>query len=293
MAFRPEYDESAFEKIPIDGYVGSLLLGMGWKPEDKNQTKVVELTKRPERLGLGVKTKLLPPPPGKFVKPSEYKKPAQAMSTSQLEGWKLGQPVYIVSGEHEGSYGTIRIIPKQGTQYTVQLRNDELVQVDLRLLVDVKRKKLSDTHDTSDSSKSHSYHKTQSVQHEKPKSSSSSSSHSSKMWIAPNIRVKVRSKTFKNGKYYCKKGTIIDVATIDHCIVRFDDGTVVDDASQRDLETVIPAIGGRAIVVLGRDTGITGILHKKFIDKHEVVLQIDDTIDFVTFQLEDIAELVS
>lgn len=48
-------------------------------------------------------------------------------------------------------------------------------------------------------------------------------------WLRPNIRVRVVSKkSFRKGRYYNKKGTIVDVVALGVCVVKMDGGALLE-----------------------------------------------------------------
>ncbi|XP_041358208.1 G-patch domain and KOW motifs-containing protein-like [Gigantopelta aegis] len=73
-----------------------------------------------------------------------------------------------------------------------------------------------------------------------------------KIWMCPNMKVRIVDKHFKNGKYFKSKVVIIDVISKNNCICKTEGGQILENLSQDHLETVIPRETGdqRAIVML-------------------------------------------
>lgn len=73
-------------------------------------------------------------------------------------------------------------------------------------------------------------------------------------WLAEGIVVKIMNKKVGGGKYYKEKGTVVKV--IDRYVgeVRLDDSTRIR-LDQEDLETVIPKIGKKVLILNGRCRG--------------------------------------
>lgn len=59
-------------------------------------------------------------------------------------------------------------------------------------------------------------------------------------WVRPKIRVRIISQDYKKGKYFNTKVNVIDVVSPDNCVCRTDNGTVLENLTQSDMETVIP-----------------------------------------------------
>jgi G patch domain/KOW motif-containing protein len=309
---RPDADQSAYERVAIEDFGPAMLRGMGWKPGVNDGTAVVELVRRPERLGLGAVPKQPPPGSKKTGAHMEYRdadgkvrhvKPAGAQLTSSSPFLSDGTRVSIISGPHDGMHGRIRRLSSDEREYIVDLDNDEQVRVRIKDVETYKTGEKKRSHDSrydEDSHKSHKRHKTAEIISEASHHSSerhsasvsSSSGNPPKLWITPYIRVKVQSKRFRDGKFYCKKGVVEDIVSGTRCAVRFDDGIVIDDLDQSDLETVIPPIGGRIMVVRGADIGARGIIKEKDNSREVVYVQIEDELDILKFKMDDISEYV-
>jgi G patch domain/KOW motif-containing protein len=297
LSVRPETDVSAYERVPIEDFGKAMLLGMGWKPGVNDGAKVLELPRRPERLGLGAVPKQPPPDPKKPLTPGQ-RQDGPSPSKNGFNGPSPflddGTRVVIVSGPHDGMTGRIRRLSSDQKEYIVELENDEQVRVRLKEVenFDSKKRPASGTHrDPAPNAKR--YMSAEIVSEPKaPQPKEESSNKTQKLWVTPFIRVKVQSKKFRDGKYYCKKGVVEDIISGTRCAIRLDEGQVIDDIDQADLETVIPPVGGRIMVVRGPDTGIRGTLREKDSQKEVVYIQIEDELDVLKFSMDDVAEYV-
>lgn len=311
MDARPEADSSCYDRVAIEDFGRAMLLGMGWSGDINEGPKVIEYVSRPERLGLGA-TPMAPPPgaKGASAKPHmEYRdengivrhvKPIDAALTVVSKFFADGTKVSIVSGPHAGMNGRIRRLSSDEKEYIVDLENDEQVRTRLRdceLYNASKKRPAADPRDLEDSRPDKRYKAAEVVvdhrerdayrRDERPREEKKVS-----LWVTPYIRVKVSSKRYRDGKYYCKKGVIEDVISGTRCAVRLDDGYVLDDIDQSDLETVIPAVGGRIMVVRGPDTGVRGVMREKDFSKEVVYIQIEDELDVLRFNMDDVSEYV-
>ena len=72
-------------------------------------------------------------------------------------------------------------------------------------------------------------------------------------WLHVGIQVKIMNKTLADGKFYKRKGAIVAVVN------DFAADILVDDAKlrldQQDLETIIPKVGGKVLIVNGKCRG--------------------------------------
>ncbi|XP_028414493.1 G-patch domain and KOW motifs-containing protein-like [Dendronephthya gigantea] len=110
-------------------------------------------------------------------------------------------------------------------------------------------------------------------------------------WMAPLIRVRIISKSFKNGRYYQKKVVIQDVISRNSCVCKTDEGRLIDDVPQTALETVIPKIEPRYILfVQGVHQGEIGEIVQTESSKQQAVVQILSDRNIVKSHYDDICE---
>jgi len=93
-------------------------------------------------------------------------------------------------------------------------------------------------------------------------------------WLHPDIVVKVLNKKVGEGKYYKQKGVVVEVMDRYVATVRMLEmkGTIRVD--QEELETVIPRLGGRVLIVNGAFRGEVGLLQTLNTDHFSATLQI-------------------
>jgi len=65
---------------------------------------------------------------------------------------------------------------------------------------------------------------------------------------------------------------------------------LLEDVDQYDLETVLPKVGGKVMVVNSQYRGNTGKLLSKSFDKDVAVVQFADDLSVHKFVLDDVAE---
>ncbi|ORX78017.1 hypothetical protein BCR32DRAFT_328691 [Anaeromyces robustus] len=116
-------------------------------------------------------------------------------------------------------------------------------------------------------------------------------------WLYPNIRVRIVSKSFKSGKYYKKKGVIFDVNQQGECILRLDNGKLLENVKERYLETLIPEIN-EIIMVVKHTNNYTdedyyqklGKVLSKDRETEKAMIQLEPSMDVVLLSFDDICE---
>lgn len=110
-------------------------------------------------------------------------------------------------------------------------------------------------------------------------------------WLMTKIRVKIISKEFQGGKYYCKAGWIVDLLGNGKCSILLDDSNrLVEGFRESDLESCVPSAGGQVIVLRGEYKGERGKIIEKDSKRDRVQVQLDDSYDIVALKLDDVAQ---
>ena len=112
-------------------------------------------------------------------------------------------------------------------------------------------------------------------------------------WLSPDLVVKVVNKKLQGGAYYKQKGRVERVVGKYTAHVRLHSSGDLLKLDQDDLETVIPAPGGRVLLVNGRHRGAKGTLvaidEARFCVK--VRLDSGDMVERVEY--EDVCKLIA
>lgn len=92
-------------------------------------------------------------------------------------------------------------------------------------------------------------------------------------WLCENIVVKIIDKKHK---YYKKKGVIISIRKDDKtkCTLELDDKQTCT-AYQKQVQTVIPKIGGKVLILRGKYKGLTAKIQKIKLEKESVEVLVD------------------
>jgi transcription antitermination factor NusG len=152
--------------------------------------------------------------------------------------------------------------------------------------------KSSSKSDRRDSDKHDSKHSDKNGSDGKHKSSSSSSSSApAANWITTEIRVKINSKSYRDGKYYGMKGRVLNLLPGNKCSVVLEEyDRVLDDVEPKYIETVMPANGGVVKVLLGPHKGFTGTLMERDNSKGTVQVQLHEDLSIQVLSMDDVAQ---
>eukprot|EP00003_Mantamonas_plastica_P015293 TRINITY_DN2597_c3_g1_i2.p1 TRINITY_DN2597_c3_g1~~TRINITY_DN2597_c3_g1_i2.p1 ORF type:complete len:611 (+),score=216.50 TRINITY_DN2597_c3_g1_i2:38-1834(+) len=129
-------------------------------------------------------------------------------------------------------------------------------------------------------------------------SSSSSSSKRSRQWITNDIRIRFIDKRFQDARFYTKKGVIMDVVDMDHCVISIADENgkqvMLENIKQSQLETALPKPGGKVKVIKRKSpfNAQIGTLLERNSKKGIATVQLDQDFNVETFSYDDVAEFV-
>ncbi|CAN6480587.1 unnamed protein product [Victoria cruziana] len=112
-------------------------------------------------------------------------------------------------------------------------------------------------------------------------------------WLTSHIRVRVISKEFRQGKFYLKKGEVVDVTGPRKCVVSMDENNeIIEGVHQEMLETALPKRGGPVIVLYGKHKGVFGKLVRRDAEEEIGIIQVAETAEMITVALDEVAEYV-
>lgn len=306
----PESTIEEYERMPVEAFGEALLRGMGWKEgrgigRGKKDVEAKELVRRADRLGLGADPATGSKKEKRFIKPGESRQAAQedlvyvdektgAIKSSRPVGSdaKLkkrselgvvaGKRMYVVGGKHSGFACEVKSIDQGEERATVRLLPSmETVRVTFRDLAEGRARDAAARMPAAKKAKT--------------ATTTLPSASNAKPWLYPNIRVRIVDKKASNGRYYLKKGTIVDVKTPETCDIFIDDfREVAQDLHQRQLETVVPkGEGGAVLCVAGKWKGRRGTLLRRTKKSEYVACQLEDEAEILKLHLDDVCELVN
>ncbi|CAI9740198.1 G-patch domain and KOW motifs-containing protein-like [Octopus vulgaris] len=328
VSLRPnEPEDTEYDSVPIEHFGKAMLRGMGWKDgegigKNKKLVNPTDVVIRPKGMGLGADKSA--------VKQLNHNKGGHQKKDSDDSPLvlKTGSHCVVEKGSSKGLYGTVvgvdednaRVLVKLSinsntitvSQYTLRLVHKKeydkyhkylnKVKVDEYKLEEEKKKEKElemskkESSSRSGEKRAHaSYDNGNSHRHKKHKSDHQRSTNgSSSIWLRPQIRVRIIDKSYKKGKYYKSKVVVEDILSKENCICKTDEGRLLEEISQRMLETVIPKDSpGFVMILSGKYKGQVGEVLKKDKSKCEATLQLvgeQDTI--IKMDYDSISEYV-
>jgi G patch domain/KOW motif-containing protein len=223
---------------------GLMALGqMGWKegkvigrnPVSYSST-IYEIKPRMQGLGLGA---IGHPEPTK----EEDKKVTEA-SASEI---KLNTVIYIIEGIHKGMSGILKAF--RGDADCIVEVNNENISISRSFITSFIPK---------ENGKDNISEQKQIIA-SKPEKDKKLKAFK---WVRPSLVVRIVSKKYQNGKYYLKKGVVIDLL-LDSVVVMLENNDLLENLRERDIETTIPPIGELVLIVKGGNIELTGSVIRK------------------------------
>jgi len=114
-------------------------------------------------------------------------------------------------------------------------------------------------------------------------------------WIRPHIKVRIVSRSYRDGKYYNEKCVVQDVVTRGKCTLKTSKGAVLDNVDQSYLETIIPKTGKQVMIlrsIEGARAGELAKLLETYSKSESALLQMESTFDMEKFSYDDFSEYV-
>ena len=266
LNLRPaEPTEENYSKIPVSEFGAAMLRGMGWKGPEEEQSKSkngpIKYVPRPERLGLGAsevqdeselkRRKPIEQSLGLEITKEEEAKLKQfdqkkrsgplellqkhsnfiGLDDQESASKKiklhvnLGTRVIISEGEHSGLKGIVKTESRDQKNWIIELlinNQDVLIpkyhvkRFDPFKSENLKTITTTDSHEIGSSLRL--------------------------LWVCTGLKVKIKSKSFMNGRFYNRKGLILDVQNDQNCTLKLLESSqeIVQKVPQSCLETCLP-----------------------------------------------------
>ena len=110
-------------------------------------------------------------------------------------------------------------------------------------------------------------------------------------WLAVNIRVRVVTKKMAKGRQFKEKGIVLDVLKRGaEATIQMTNGEILERVPERYLETALPKVGGKAMILTGPNKFEKGKLLERNTEKGSGFIQLFEDMNVVTLSLDDIAE---
>ncbi|XP_039114053.1 protein MOS2-like [Dioscorea cayenensis subsp. rotundata] len=301
-----------FADVSVENFAAAVLAGYGWKEGmgigrgNKEDVKVVQYDRRQGKEGLGYD-----PSSAKDAK----KKKDQKVTVKEekivrvIDGKHMGLKGKIVEAFEKMDSGSPKVVVLKllDSGEEVRLGGDMIAELGsveeekcLRKLkeLDIRRRDEKKSRDRRREEKRSRDGEREATNGELAKSSNQGRKSNEKervpvQWLRSHIKVRIISKDFKKGKYYLKKGKVVDVVGPMRCDISMDDnGELVQGVHQDMLETAIPKRGGSVLVLYGRHEGVYGRLEERNTEKETGVVRDADSHVLINVNLEQIAEYV-
>ncbi|KAL9246998.1 hypothetical protein vseg_020472 [Gypsophila vaccaria] len=298
-----------YEDTPVDGFGAALLAGYGWKEGRGigrnciDDVKVVEYKRRTAKEGLGFMADA-PAPSGSSN--SSVVGGGKDNVGGRKDGFEVGREVRVVRGGRMGMKGVVVRVLEGGVLVledeaggresfevgdVAELGSSEEEHC-LKKLKELKIRESRDEKTVKRESGRRRIRSRDDVNDEvRAEKSGGRSSGKRDMWLMSHIRVRIISRELRGGRYYLKKGEVVDVIGPGVCDITMDEGgEVVRGVDQDVLETALPRRGGCVVVLIGKHKGVYGKLVEKDSEKETGVVQDADTLEMFNVRLEQIAE---
>ncbi|CDW55992.1 G-patch 2 domain containing protein [Trichuris trichiura] len=295
-----------YDSIPVEEYGKALLRGLGWSEgaaigkTNKQVVKVIESEPRPKGLGLGAAVK---------SKTKEEKKDNVSKEEEEELQLKVGSCIKRTDAPHTNEYGKVismdedncrvvchMLLSKETlslSQYSVEVVSSaEYLQkgrcINQEKYDTYKKKEVVHTTPDVPLSRNPLERKEVATKRDQPVNRID---HAPTGWMYPMVRVRFIDRRYAKGKFYKKKGRIEDMVSKDTCTVVFDDGGLLENVKEHQLETVVPrSCNAEVMVLFGKWRGRVGRMLEQDSSKCQAVVQVAD--DTLKLSYDDFAEYV-
>lgn len=302
-----------FKDVPVEGFGAALLAGCGWHEgrgigrNAKEGVKFKQYHKRTDKEGLD----FVPPASNATSisvkdRDGQDERKRERVKDGHSDGFFVGKDVRVIAGGKGilGSKGRIskrldggRVVVKLSeTTEELKLRVSDIADLGSKEEEKCLRKMKTLQIEGKQSKDRHNEKRiiepiTES--RESMRRDSGQAKDDRKRWLSNHIRVRIISKDLKGGRFYLKKGEVVDVVGPYVCDISMDETKeLVQGIDQDLLETALPRRGGPVLVLYGRHKGVYGKLVQRDLDQETGIVQDSDTQELLNVKLEQIAEYV-
>lgn len=286
-----------YSKVAIADFGISMLNKMGWdksKADNNLDKKPYEVKLRQHRLGLGAKP----------LEDNNNKNNLIKFNNESNIRSIYGTKVKVRKGTYKGLKGVI--LDNIKSEIKNFLENNKYVQVELsksgrKVQIESQYIKLRKKNHERNKSKSLSNSRSRSrSKEEKDKvdknqaqnlnntknnsNNNNKKNHKILQWVVPNIFVQI---TNKKSKYYKTKARIEDIFDIyTFSLITFDNKTHFD-FTEDDLETVMPVIGDKVKVLIGKYKGVDAVLMQRNKKENKITVQTLNDLSILDLTQDD------
>lgn len=298
---------ACYESMPIADFGAALMRGMGWTGHDESKDKGPgQVEPRHHRLGLGATPR--PPSPKDSSGKRRIRKPGQKDKADLTAEWQKQAEAKVSKQKLRNGDGVwlrdVRFATKRAKVTRASgvpgLNKIEVQLVDSgeKVLVNRSDAVLEDVEDAQVDAaprEDHRGHAARGRDRDKDRDRDrdrdrrhNPSPPPPSCWVVPGIRVRVITR----GADYRQKGTVLRVSGRERPTATVEleqNGRVAERLAPDELETVVPSVGGRVLVVRGKYTSRRARLVDKDRDREEARVEFKDGKQRAV-SLDDVAE---
>jgi len=307
--------------MPIADFGINLLKSMGWhetrgigKNPQNVPVKLIQYVPNYERAGLGARKdaslkkrrKLNDIPKPQIDENGKVKNYVEIGVENKRKSKKIerNSKIIIVNGKYEGLTGVVVEINEANKQCFVELAsNEKLVKVDLRdvKLYEKSNSKLEKEHQRYINFEKDDKNGSASMEDTSEKETNESDTSSQRkekrerrklQWVLPDIKLKIINKKLKNGKFYEKKVCVSDILDQYTFNAIDEKGNLVENLTEKDVETVMPKLTEVVTVLTGEHRGKLGRLIERDRKNNKVLVQLLDSLDIIHLTQDDCSHSV-
>lgn len=110
-------------------------------------------------------------------------------------------------------------------------------------------------------------------------------------WVQPNIKVRIISKKFRDGKFYEAKVNITDILDKYSFLATDESRNIIEGLREKDIETYLPKINEYVKVLFGEHTGEIGQLIYRNKQENKIQVKLVDSQEIKEYTQDDCSAL--
>lgn len=276
-----------YNDVPITDFGEALMRGMGWEKgkgvgRNRKIVEPVDFATKKRTLGVTVHEE------------------EAAEAEKLFHDFNLGDYIEIIGGQNKGEHAKILSLSLETSRCIVRVPSEEMVDLAIINIKAGSREEYLKQRDQSQKDDTDVFVAPAAKRHKSDKkvvtssqNGSSNEMSSRNAWLHTDLKVRVVSQEFSEGKYYCKKLDIVDIIDPWTCICRTERGKLLENVPQSILETVIPKKKGTLVMLLSKknrfelaeleekDSKTGSVICVTLIEKDVVSASYDEVCQFV------------
>lgn len=277
-----------YNDVPISDFGEALMRGMGWEKgkgvgRNRKIVEPIDFDKQKRTLGVTIHEE------------------EAAEAEKIFHEFKLGEYIEIAAGQDKGKHAKILSLSLETSRCIVRLPSEEIIDLAIINIKKGSRQEYLKQRDDCQETVQDVFVAPPAKRVKQEKSSAgkvsqnglSKSTNSGHAWLHRDLKVRVVSKEFSGGKYYCKKLDIVDIVDPWTCVCRTEGGRLLENVPQSILETVVPKKKGSLLMLLSKDNRFEiAELEEKDSKSSSVVCVTLIEKDVVTASYDDVCQYI-